>query len=88
MEMRGAMLVAKMAYKAFVRCIVCHIFTFCLTQLSSKQHHFQMAPFNFQAGRTFFVFNLMMQSHMLENPDEMGRKNLTKKKPDINLLGI
>ena len=85
--MNRVMLVAKMAYKAFVRCVVCHI-SRPLTQLSTKQHHFQMAPFNFQAGWTFFVFNLMMQSHMLENPDVMGKKNLTKKKPDIDLLDI
>ena len=87
MAMRGFMLVAKMAYKTFVRC-VCATFSRPVTQLSSKQHHFQMAPFNFQAGRTFFVFNLMMQSHMLDNPDVMGKKNLTKKKPDMYLLDI
>ena len=54
--------------------IVCATFSRPLTQLSWKQHHIQMAPFNFQDGRTFFVFYMMMQSHILDNPEVMGRE--------------
>ena len=54
--------------------LVCATFSRPLTQLSWKQHHIQMAPFNFQDGRTFFVFYMMMQSHILDNPEVMGRE--------------